>query len=85
MLCYMHFCFILGIKFLKSAQNFTYDPEGKSLVDLGHGGDLALVLAVVAGGDVLDLEGVPAMPSRYQLVPVLMNEPVQPDKQNVLV
>ena len=46
---------------------------------------MALVLAVVAGGDVLDLEGVPAVPSRYQLVPVLVNEPVQPDEQNVLV
>ena len=46
---------------------------------------MALVLPVVFGCDVFDFECVLSVSARDQLVPVLVDEPVQTDEKNVLV
>ena len=46
---------------------------------------MALILPVVFGCDVFDFECVLPVSARDQLVPVLVNEPVQSDEKNVLV
>ena len=46
---------------------------------------MALILPVVFGCDVFDFECVLSVSAWDQLVPVLVNEPVQSDEKNVLV